>query len=177
MDIEIMSPDSVGLDRSVQAVSQREIRSQPAVEPKSIAVEVTSVSDQPDFITRFRAHHRNSRLQRVRSLKEERKIHSNNWHALLGVHLTVDQCKKRNKSLELPTAVPQKPPRYTPRPKMPIPKKRTSITSSSFESDNNENIYETISGITRKTHTYLIRYLSSPHWSNYVRFTILLNPT
>ena len=158
-----MAPDNVGLDRSVQAVSQREIRSQPAVEPKSIAVEVTSVSDMPDFITRFRAHHKHNRLlKRVRSLKEERKIHSsssnssnNNWHSLLGVHLTVDQCKKRRntKSVELP--LPKKPPRYTPRPKMPIPKKRTSIHSRSFDSssqDNNENIYETISGITN-THT------------------------
>ena len=144
-----MAPDDVGLDRSVQAVSQREIRSQPAVEPKSIAVEVTSVSEKPDFITRFREHHKEKRLplERVRSLRQERHIHSDlKWNSLLDIHLTRDQTKsKRSKRSE---SVPAKPPRYPVdqnRPKMPIPAKRTSIPS--HDSDSDDNIYETISGI------------------------------
>ena len=144
-----MAPDDVGLDRSVQAVSQREIRSQPAVEPKSIAVEVTSVSEKPDFITRFRQHHKEKRLplERMRSLRQERHIHSDiKWNSLLDIHLTRDQTKsKRSKRSE---SVPAKPPRYPVnqnRPKMPIPAKRTSIPS--YDSESDDNIYETISGI------------------------------
>ena len=146
-----MAPDNVGLDRSVQAVSQREIRSTPQAEPKSIAVEVTSVSEKPDFITRFRAHHRENPtelFERVKSLRAERKIHSglSSWGSLIELHMKVDKTRKskRTKRSGSEEVVPKKPPRYpVNRPQMPIPKKRTSIPSYS---DSDENIYETITG-------------------------------
>ena len=43
-NIEIMKPDEVGMSRNVQKVTNRGIRSMPQVEPKSISVDVTSVS-------------------------------------------------------------------------------------------------------------------------------------
>jgi len=43
-NIEIMKPDEVGMSRNVQKVTNRDIRSMPQVEPKSISVDVTSVS-------------------------------------------------------------------------------------------------------------------------------------
>ena len=44
-NIEIMKPDEVGMSRNVQKVTNRDIRSMPQVEPKSISVDVTSVSE------------------------------------------------------------------------------------------------------------------------------------
>ena len=43
-NIEIMKPDEVGMSRNVEKVTNRDIRSMPQVEPKSISVDVTSVS-------------------------------------------------------------------------------------------------------------------------------------
>ena len=50
-NIEIMKPEAVGMERNVQEASTREIRSIPQNEPKSISVDVTSVSKFVGLLT------------------------------------------------------------------------------------------------------------------------------